>query len=303
MADFTAAGRGSPPGHRPSGGPAVRHRVLFSALAFGFWYFQVVQNAKFEELAENNHQRTIALRAPRGIMFDRNGRVLVENRSSFTISIVREHTKDLDRTVRVLSEVAGLDEKQVRDIVNRHRREPTYRPIVVVEDATLAQVAAVLARRLDSELPDVLVEEVPTRRYPTDAFAAHLFGYVGEASEGAGRKRRPAVGRDRRAGRRREDLQQAADGRGRRARGRSTAWAAKSDTLEEIPADEGRRVQLTIDLDLQRAAEEGFKAGGFNGAAVVMDPRTGEVLAFTSRPRATTRTILPRASIAPRGRR
>ena len=54
-------------------------------------------------------------------------------------------------------------------------------------------------------------------------------------------------------------------------------------TLEEIPRHEGRRVQLTIDIDLQRAAEEGFKAGGFNGAAVVMDPRTGEVLAFTSR--------------------
>jgi len=55
-------------------------------------------------------------------------------------------------------------------------------------------------------------------------------------------------------------------------------------TLEEIPYHEGRRVQLTIDADLQRAAEDGFKAGGFNGAAVVMDPRTGEVLAFTSRP-------------------
>ena len=125
------------------------------SLAFSFWYFQVVQHEKFKELAENNHQRTISLRAPRGVMFDRDGGLLVENRSSFTISIVREHTKDLDRTIRVLSEVAGLDPKFVHDIVNRHRREPTYRPIVVVDDASLAQVAAVLARRLESELPDV----------------------------------------------------------------------------------------------------------------------------------------------------
>src|SRR6476619_7549997 len=88
--------------------------VLFCALVFGFWYFQVVQNARFEELAENNHQRTIPLRAPRGVMFDRNMKVLVENRSSFTISIVREHTTDLDRTVRVLSQVAGLNEADVR---------------------------------------------------------------------------------------------------------------------------------------------------------------------------------------------
>src|SRR5688572_26089849 len=150
--------------------------VVFTMLAFSFWYLQVVQNEKFEQLAENNHQRTIALRAPRGVMFDRNGQVLVENRSSFTISIVREQTKDLDRTIRALSEVAGLDPKYVQDVVNRHRREPTYRPIVVVDDASLAQVAAVLARRLDNELPDVQVEEVPTRLYPAESFAAHLFG-------------------------------------------------------------------------------------------------------------------------------
>ena len=60
-------------------------------------------------MAENNHQRTLALRAPRGVLFDRNGQVLVENRHSFTISIVREHTKDLDRTIRLLAAVAGLD--------------------------------------------------------------------------------------------------------------------------------------------------------------------------------------------------
>src|SRR5688572_1156084 len=158
--------------------------VVFTILAFSFWYLQVVQNEKFNELAENNHQRTIALRAPRGVMLDRNGEVLVENRSSFTISIVREHTKDLDRTIRVLSEVAGLDPKVVQQTVNRHRSEPTYRPIMVLDDASLAQVAAVLARQLDTELPDVQVDEVPTRRYPAESFAAHLFGYVGEASEG-----------------------------------------------------------------------------------------------------------------------
>src|SRR5439155_838303 len=157
--------------------------VAFAALACGFWYFQVVQNAKFVELADNNHQRTIALRAPRGVMFDRNMKVLVENRSSFTISIVREHSKNLDHTIKVLSAVAGLDERYVKDLLNRHRRDPSYQPIVVVEDASLGQVAAVLARRLDTELPDVQVDEVPTRNYPTNEMAAHLFGYVGEASE------------------------------------------------------------------------------------------------------------------------
>lgn len=258
--------------------------VIFIVLAVAFWVFQIVQHDKFNELAENNHQRTLALRAPRGVLFDRNGKVLVENRSSFNISIVREHTKDLDRTIRVLASVAGLDERYVRDVVNRHRREPTYQPIVIVEDANLAQVAAVLARRLDSELPDVVVEQVPARRYPSDELAAHLFGYVGEASgtqvEADGLRTGSIVGQ---AGIEKvyNKLLMGEDG-ARRVVVNSVGREIR--TLEEIPANEGRRVQLTIDYDLQAAAEEGFKAAGFNGAAVVMDPRSGEVLAFTSLP-------------------
>ena len=262
----------------------VGFAVVFAILAFSFWYLQVVQNEKFNELAENNHQRTIALRAPRGVMLDRNGEVLVENRSSFTISIVREHTKDLDRTIRVLSEVAGLDPKVVQQTVNRHRSEPTYRPIMVLDDASLAQVAAVLARQLDTELPDVQVDEVPTRRYPAESFAAHLFGYVGEASEGQleteGLSSGAIVGQ---AGVEKvyNKLLMGEDG----ARlVKVNSMGREISLVKEIPATTGRRMQLTIDKDLQRAAEEGFKAGGFNGAAVVLDPRTGEVLAFTSRP-------------------
>jgi penicillin-binding protein 2 len=156
--------------------------VLFSVLAVGFWVLQVVQHAKFEEMAENNNQRTLALRAPRGIVFDRDGRVLVENRHSYSISIVRERTKDINRTIRLLAEVLGIEEARVREVVDRHRHDPPYRPITVVQDATLAQVAAVTARRLDFELPGILVEPVPTRRYP-DTMAAHLFGYVGEVSD------------------------------------------------------------------------------------------------------------------------
>src|SRR5438874_3320952 len=100
--------------------------VTFSVLAVSFWVLQVVQHAKYEEMAENNHQRTLALRAPRGLVFDRNGHVLVENRHSYSIAIVREHTKDLNRTVRLLASVLGVDEAAVRDIVDRHRREPSF---------------------------------------------------------------------------------------------------------------------------------------------------------------------------------
>src|SRR5688500_17767040 len=98
--------------------------LLFAALAIAFWYFQIVQGTRFEEMAENNHQRKLALRAPRGVLFDRSGRVLVENRESYTISIVREHTKDLDRTIRTPAQVLAMDAARVRDIVHRQRRLP-----------------------------------------------------------------------------------------------------------------------------------------------------------------------------------
>jgi penicillin-binding protein 2 len=258
--------------------------VLFSVLAISFWVLQVVEHAKFEEMAENNHQRTLPLRAPRGVVFDRDGRVLVENRHSFGISIVREHTRDMNRTIRLLAEVLDVDEARIREVVDRHRREPSYRPITVVQDATLAQVAAVTARRLDFELPDIMVEPMPTRRYP-DTMAAHLFGYVGEVNDaqlsGAeGLKSGDVVGQ---AGIEKiyNAMLMGEDG-ARRVVVNSVGREIR--TLEKEEPIEGKRVQLTIDSDVQKAVEDGFKATPFNGAAVVLDPRDGAVLAFASLP-------------------
>lgn len=259
--------------------------AAFGLLAGGFWFFQVVQHAVFQEMAENNHQRTLTLRAPRGVIFDRTGRVLVENRSAFNISIVREHTRDIDRTIRVLAAVTGVDEKAVRDIVDRHRREPSYRPIVIIQDATLAQVAAVTARRLDFELPDVVVQEVPTREYPDRSMAAHLIGYVGEASEdqvasdttvGSG-----AIVGQSGVERVYNNLLMGEDG-ARRVVVNSTGREIR--TLDEVPPVEGRRVQLSISYEMQRAAEDAFRASGRWGAAIVLDPRTGHVLTLASLP-------------------
>jgi penicillin-binding protein 2 len=257
--------------------------AFFAALAMSFWFLQVIQHDKYDEMAENNHQRTLAWRAPRGILYDRDGKVLVENRNSFTISIVREHSKNLAHTIALLAGVAQLDPQAVQQIVDRHRTEPSYRPIVIVEDATLAQVAAVTARRLDSELPDVIVDEVPARKYPEQSLAAHLFGYVGEANDQQVEAGVPAGALVGQQGIEKayNDLLMGTDG----ARVVVVnSVGRKISTLEEQPPTEGRRLQLTIDHDVQRAIEEGFDSIGFNGAAVVLDPRNGEVLGFTSRP-------------------
>jgi penicillin-binding protein 2 len=258
--------------------------ALFCVLAVSFWTLQVLQHAKYEEMAENNHQRTLALRAPRGLVFDRDGRVLVENRNSYSISIDREHTKDLSRTIRILSQVLGVDEASIQTIVDRHRREPTYRPITVVQDATLAQVAAVSARRLDFELPDVVVQRVPTRRYP-ETMAAHLFGYVGEVSDEQVSENSELKSGDITGQSGLEKIYNSylmgEDG-ARRVVVNSVGREIR--TLEEDPPTEGKRLQLTVDFDVQKAIEDGFDAIGLNGASVVLDPNTGGVLGFTSHP-------------------
>jgi penicillin-binding protein 2 len=256
--------------------------VGFVALALAFWYFQVIEHEKFREMAENNHQRQLGLRAPRGIIFDRDWKVLVENRDSFVVSLVREHIRDLDGTIKALARVVGVDESTVRDAIRRHRSEPLYRPVPIVEDATLAQVAAVAARRI--ELPEVVVERVPARRYPADAMAAHLFGYVSEATETQvardGLHAGDVVGQ---AGFEKiyNPLLMGVDGV-RRVVVNSVGREIRE--IEAVPPEGGRRVQLTIDADLQRATETAFKAMGYAGAAVVVDPNTGEILSYASLP-------------------
>src|SRR5215510_1443069 len=259
--------------------------VVFSILAVSFWVLQVVEHAKFEEMAENNHQRTLALRAPRGLVLDRDGKVLVENRLSYSITIDRERTKDLNRTIRLLAAVLGMEESSVRTIVDRHRREPTYRPITIVQDATLAQVAAVHARRLDTELPDVVVEQVPTRSYP-ETMGAHLFGYVGEVNDaqvagGDGSLKSGDIVGQSGIEKVYNAMLMGEDGAKRVV---VNSVGREIRTLEEEQPTEGKRLQLTVDIDVQKAIEAGFDQLGFNGAAVVLDPASGDVLGFTSRP-------------------
>ena len=235
-------------------------------------------------MAENNHQRRLALRAPRGVLFDRFGRVMVENRDSYTISILREHSANLEGTMRGLALVTGVPEQRVREAVARHRGEPSYRPVVIIEDASLGQVSSVMARRLDNELPGVVVQRVPTRRYPAGGLAAHLLGYVGEVAEAQmasdGLRSGAIVGQsgvERTVNR----VLMGTDGE-RRVTVNSVG--REISTLDEVPPIEGRRVQLTVDLDLQQAAEDGFRGLGYSGAAVVLDPRNGEVLSLVSLP-------------------
>ena len=256
--------------------------VIFGALTVVFWVFQVAQHEKFEQIAEENHLRRLPLPAPRGVLFDRNGKVLVDNQSTFNIALVREQTKDLDQTLHTLALATGADEAVMRETVNRRRREPSYRPIVLIENAAREQWFAVAARNL----PGIIYQPVPTRKYPPSELAAHVFGYVGEVTEAQlvsdeyrGAEPGAVVGH---AGVEKA-LNRYLMGKDGTKEVIVNSLGREIDVWHEEQPTEGQRVQLTIDADVQKAAEDGFTASTFNGAAVVLDPRNGEVLAFTSR--------------------
>jgi penicillin-binding protein 2 len=163
--------------------------AVFAILAVSFWVLQVVQHQQFNEMAENNHQRTLALRAPRGLIFDREGRVMVENRNSYSISIVREHTKNLPRTIKLLAQVLGIEESAVKTVVDRHRRSPLTGRLS--SSRRLARAGGGGHRAAaDFELPDVVVEQC--RR-------AVIRTRWGPICSIRGRSQRHAGGRERRA--------------------------------------------------------------------------------------------------------
>jgi penicillin-binding protein 2 len=257
----------------------------FGLLAVGFWVFQIAQYEQFADQAANNHMRKVPLPAPRGMLLDRHGAVLVDNQNTFNIALVREQTTDLEKTLRILAQATGADEAVLRDTVNRRRLEPSYRPIVLIENASRSQLAAFLARQL--ELPGIIYQQVPTRRYPTSAMAAHLFGYVTEVN--ADQLSRPEyAGVDAGAVVGQAGLEQAYNRVLMGAEGNKevivNSLGREINVVGGAEPVEGTRLQLTIDADVQRAMEEGFQHFGYNGAAVMLDPRSGEVLSLVSLP-------------------
>ena len=259
--------------------------LVFAGLAAGFWRLQVVQYDKYRQFAENNHQRTVVLSAPRGAVLDRDGRVLVENRASLDIVLSRELAGDLDGSLDLLAELSGVPLSELQATVDRHRRDPPFLPVVLIRDAAFDQVAAVAAHR--RELPGIYVQSLPVRYYPEGETAAHVVGYVGEVSEAQlattefdGVRRGAVVGKS--------GIERAYN---RLLMGRDGARRMVVDSVgreifaldEQLPV-QGRQIQLTLDYDLQKAAEDAFSAAGFNGAAVFLDPRSGAILALVSRP-------------------
>ncbi|MCC6861391.1 MAG: penicillin-binding protein 2 [Bryobacterales bacterium] len=256
---------------------------VFLFLITAFWDLQVQNPEFYNERAERNRIKSLPILAPRGKILDRDGRVLVDNHSSFSLILSRENLK-----LEHLKEIAAglnLDYQDLKTRVDRYSNRPKYEPIVIKEELTPADLAFVEAHRDPEFFPELEIIHAQKRLYPQNGFAAHVIGYTGEVSEAeldtpefARYDPGDVVGKfgiERQYNERLMGVdgerQVVVDNRGR-----------EREVLGIKEARPGRNLQLTLDLDLQAVAELAME--GRKGAVVALDPRTGEVLAMVSRP-------------------
>lgn len=256
---------------------------VFLFLISGFWNLQVRNPEWYSELAERNRIKALPILAPRGKILDRDGRVIVDNHSSFSVILSRE---GLSREhLRAIAAGLHLDYDQLSERLESYRARPQYEQVVLKDELSRGELAFVEAYRSMPGFPEMELIHSQRRLYPRRGLAAHLVGYVGEVSEAelntlefAQYKPGDVVGK---AGIERQynEVLMGVDGQRQvivDSRGRvRQVFGLK----EAIP---GKNLQLTIDLDVQAVAELAME--GRRGAVVALDPRSGEILAMVSRP-------------------
>jgi penicillin-binding protein 2 len=256
---------------------------IFLLLVYGLWRLQVMQSDYYSLAAEKNRIRNVPVLAPRGKILDREGRTIVDNYPSFSALLLRDASRDLNADAGLIAQGLHLDPNEVRARIRRFAGLPQYQPIFLKEDITPDELQFIEAHR--NELPELDTIMSHRRLYPRKGFMAHVIGYVGEVSEDmlnqsqfelynpgdvvgiSGVERQyNAILMGQNGSR-----QALVDSHGREV-GR----------LGETEAIPGKPLKLTLDIDLQIAAEEALE--GKNGAVVAMDPHTGEILAMASGP-------------------
>ena len=256
---------------------------IFLILAYGLWKLQVMESGYYASAAEKNRIRNVPVLAPRGKILDREGRTIVDNYPSFSALLLRDSTRDLVGDADLIGQGLHLDPNEVRARIRHFAALPQYQPIFLKEDITPDELQFIEAHR--NELPELDTIMAHRRLYPRNGFMAHLIGYVGEVSEDM--LNQPQF-----------ELYNAGDVVGISGverqyntllMGQNGSRQALVDShgrevgrLGETEAIPGKQLKLTVDIDLQIAAEQALE--GKNGAIVAMDPHTGEILAMANEP-------------------
>lgn len=272
--------------------PSVQRRFLFFSAAVAaiflmlglrLWYLQIISHEDYQERSVRNRTRVLPLDAPRGPVFDRNGLLLVDNRPSFQISVMRQDVEDQQALLKRLSELLEIELPVLEQRWKDGRRFPIYRPVPLATD-----VSRDLMERIQEhgvELPGILTEVRPVRDYLEKGSAAHLVGYLGEITEAelkddnfSSYQPGDYVGKT--------ALEKTFEPYLKGEKGRRLVEVdVKGKLLRQLQmeaAKSGNKLYLTLDRELQRAADEAF--GDQSGAAIALDVENGDILAMVSRP-------------------
>ena len=285
-----------------------RFKYLYVAVFIGLGillarlvHLQLLQGDRMRQYSEENRIKRVKIAAPRGMIFDRNRKLLIDNRPAFDLEIIPQYLRESRRTDEVIAKVSKMikmTEQEIRDVLEKNRNQPTFMPVKIKTDLTRDEVAQIEVWKID--MPGVQVQEEIKRTNVFGDVASHLLGYIGEVNTtelprinkaGLKYKLGDSLGKfgleqrmeDTLRGNDGERLVEVdALGRVKLEKGPGMRESRVLDSQLENPGQPGRNLVLTIDQDLQLAAVQAF--GDKIGSLVAIDPRTGEILAMVSRP-------------------
>jgi penicillin-binding protein 2 len=260
--------------------------ATFLFLAGSFFRTQILQHAQYVLQSEENRLREVPLPAPRGVIYDRRGAIIAENVPGYTVSLLSPREDSLRAALKRLGGTVPINDAESDAVVRRYRRNPN-RPAVIFADASFDLVSQLEEHRI--EFPGLIIQATPKRYYPDGAAVAALVGYTGEINEGElvslgaqGYKAGQQIGK---AG-----IEKQYE---KRLRGREGVRFVEVDARNRVVKEAGARQDISpdpapplytnIDLDLQKFVV-GIFGDSLQGAAVALEPRTGEVLALHSAP-------------------
>jgi penicillin-binding protein 2 len=256
--------------------------VLIGLVAVRFWFVQAVRGDYYLELAENNRMRTEVVRAPRGLIHDRSGDLLVENVPTYNLLLDRTRSDEVSASLAFAAEALDRPVDELEAVLGRQAGKSFFQPVLIAENLSLSQVARLSVVAL--EHPEFEIEVGHLRLYRYGPTTAHLLGYLGEVSErelaspAAVYRSGDQIGR--------KGIEQAYDNRLRGIDGERIVIVDSHGRHKEDyrfePSDPGAELELSLDLDLQQEAARFFEDK--EGAAVALDPQTGEIRMLLSSP-------------------
>ena len=258
---------------------------FFAVVVTRLWYLQVQQGTYYNELADSNRVRSLEIAAPRGNIYDRRGREIVTNRPSFNVVWTRENNKIHDEWLKSLTRILGQDSSSLLDKIRKMTSTPGHIPVRLAEDINWEMVARIENNRM--YLPEIKIEVVPLRIYHYGNLASHLIGYMGEISKAEldQADQRLYRGGDL-VGKMGLERLRESDLHGEKGHDYMEVNALGFEQ-KNLKGDEplpGNDLHLTLDVELQKIAEEELAAGNRAGAAVAMEANTGRMLVLASSP-------------------